>query len=549
MAAEVGKQMIRVPGNWAHMPPEAFHTEPIYTTKLDVFSFGCVVIHTITHNFPSPDPSPVPCIGWSEIDRRSKHFKNMECCPDMYCISQICLQDNPLQRPDAHELCILLKDSAKLKTYFGNFYPPCSRNFMFEKLQVVYHFDLAASQIMFSPLTLQERKITNLEIGQLDPVKAMLMLPKELQGKQIYSKLWDELSVGSILNSYHRTQDKNQLQKFSGVMDHFNGLQQNMHPASYLHSVTFSQLNPHHWLQDNPSKRPDTNQLYVVLKISRTSSQITTLKLKTLIEKLYLPWNKDCKLNNHPSHLSPKPHQQNIISNANFLRIYAHHYSELLYQMLTISNGCENLSGGWFNKINCIKPLHILVSECNPRWIYNCQTVFHKAYQYILESDLVRTGMMIWLDNSNLLLLYSLAVKYRTLQKWEKSVVLFSCSVLILALFYNGNCKNLSIEFAGEDFWVKFLKHCIQNYFSPSLQDEVYIFQLLYKIIAKIRMVAFTSLGARKLSRSVFISVHASCLTFYTDNFGPVSYSTVVLYVGIMKVWDFYPHCITQKPA
>ena len=43
------------PGNVHHMPPEASQHNPTYSTKLDVFSFGCVVIHVVTQEYPIPN--------------------------------------------------------------------------------------------------------------------------------------------------------------------------------------------------------------------------------------------------------------------------------------------------------------------------------------------------------------------------------------------------------------------------------------------------------------------------------------------------------------
>jgi len=36
------------------MPPEAREHKPVYNQSLDLFSLGCVIIHTITEKFPMP---------------------------------------------------------------------------------------------------------------------------------------------------------------------------------------------------------------------------------------------------------------------------------------------------------------------------------------------------------------------------------------------------------------------------------------------------------------------------------------------------------------
>ena len=42
------------PGNRLYMYPEALDEAKSYTTKLDVFSFGVIVIQTLTREFPNP---------------------------------------------------------------------------------------------------------------------------------------------------------------------------------------------------------------------------------------------------------------------------------------------------------------------------------------------------------------------------------------------------------------------------------------------------------------------------------------------------------------
>ena len=45
-----------IKGTLAFMPPEALHNPPRYDEKLDVFSFGNVVLSTLTHEWPDPGP-------------------------------------------------------------------------------------------------------------------------------------------------------------------------------------------------------------------------------------------------------------------------------------------------------------------------------------------------------------------------------------------------------------------------------------------------------------------------------------------------------------
>ena len=42
------------PGNLLYMSPEALDEAKSYTTKLDIFSFGVIVIQILTRQFPNP---------------------------------------------------------------------------------------------------------------------------------------------------------------------------------------------------------------------------------------------------------------------------------------------------------------------------------------------------------------------------------------------------------------------------------------------------------------------------------------------------------------
>ena len=117
---EYDKGLPTAPGNEAHMPPESFKPNPVYSTKLDVFSFGCVIIHTVTQEFPIPDNKYVETLEpgkykeISETDRRSKLIKILKCNPDIVGLYEMvlnCLQDNPRNRPDMEEVLLQLKDS------------------------------------------------------------------------------------------------------------------------------------------------------------------------------------------------------------------------------------------------------------------------------------------------------------------------------------------------------------------------------------------------------------------------------------------------------
>ena len=112
------KQLTKVPGDLSHMPPEALSKVPKYSYKLDVFSFGCVIINTATQEKPIPiyelhkelpNGNYVPL---SEVERRSELIEKMTVQELQYLHAIVlrCLKDNPDDRPDTLELLPLLQN-------------------------------------------------------------------------------------------------------------------------------------------------------------------------------------------------------------------------------------------------------------------------------------------------------------------------------------------------------------------------------------------------------------------------------------------------------
>ena len=100
------KRLTKAPGNPIIMPPEALEDEPHYDHTIDIFSFGCLILHVLTGQFPEPTPQyvrkpndPDSFSRVSEWDRRASYVKK---APDQYLldIAKQCLKDEPSERPD-----------------------------------------------------------------------------------------------------------------------------------------------------------------------------------------------------------------------------------------------------------------------------------------------------------------------------------------------------------------------------------------------------------------------------------------------------------------
>ena len=102
------------PGNMAHMPPEALFDTPVYDTKLDVFSFGVVMLHTLTQEWPEPLSKLVSTHQVrNEIERRKNYLDKIS-SPILKPIVMQCLNDNPDLRPSAEDLVAVLDMEVRL---------------------------------------------------------------------------------------------------------------------------------------------------------------------------------------------------------------------------------------------------------------------------------------------------------------------------------------------------------------------------------------------------------------------------------------------------
>ena len=98
------------PGNAMVMPPEALEDNPVYDHKLDVFSYGCLILHVLTGQFPQPTKEFVPEPGKeksftkvSEWDRRSSCIKDIPKENELLPLAKQCLNDAPTGRPQMIE--------------------------------------------------------------------------------------------------------------------------------------------------------------------------------------------------------------------------------------------------------------------------------------------------------------------------------------------------------------------------------------------------------------------------------------------------------------
>ena len=116
------------PGTNGYMSPEALADPPNYTTKLDVFSCGVLLVQLVTRIWPNPGPrthtiqiidpripSGQVLAVVPELERRREH---LDLVPPTHPLRQLalnCIKDKEEERPTAEQLCsdlVALKESA-----------------------------------------------------------------------------------------------------------------------------------------------------------------------------------------------------------------------------------------------------------------------------------------------------------------------------------------------------------------------------------------------------------------------------------------------------
>lgn len=98
------------PGNVSYMPPEARRESPSYDTKLDVFSFGHLIVHVVLQRWPMIlDEYYYPYnddqelrVYRTELQRRQRCLDEMmavDCSDRLHTLAKMCLEDEPAIRP------------------------------------------------------------------------------------------------------------------------------------------------------------------------------------------------------------------------------------------------------------------------------------------------------------------------------------------------------------------------------------------------------------------------------------------------------------------
>ena len=107
----------QAPGTPCYMPPEALLARPTYTSKIDSYSYGVMMIHVLCGRWPfpadvfCPDPqNPDGMVPVSEIDRRAEYLQDISHTHPLMGLIRQCLSNFPKRRPEASEILHQITD-------------------------------------------------------------------------------------------------------------------------------------------------------------------------------------------------------------------------------------------------------------------------------------------------------------------------------------------------------------------------------------------------------------------------------------------------------
>ena len=110
-------RMTQNPGTPAYMPPEVMVAEPLYGVSVDEFSYGILMIHTLSGKWPEPQIGKTitegkNLVGVSEADRRMIFLEAVGDGHPLMPLIKKCIQDNPKERAHTSEI---IQEVSKVK--------------------------------------------------------------------------------------------------------------------------------------------------------------------------------------------------------------------------------------------------------------------------------------------------------------------------------------------------------------------------------------------------------------------------------------------------
>ena len=209
-------QLTKCPGTLSYMPPEALVERPIYSTKIDVFSYGNLMTHVFCGRWPIPaeifraNPSnPHDLTPLTEVQRRETYLNDIGDAHPLMSLMRECLSNNPSLRPGIPEALHRVKEVMPQ-------FPPAFEN----KAEVLHRIQgdatvRASLNAQVSSLSAQvEQKeeqlltISNENANLDDQLKDLLPLRNEMQQLQAHISKMEEQRVKQLQSNLEESERK-----------------------------------------------------------------------------------------------------------------------------------------------------------------------------------------------------------------------------------------------------------------------------------------------------------------------------------------------------
>ena len=174
------------PGNVLYMSPEALDEAKSYTAKLDIFSFGVIVIQILTRQFPNPtDRFRIVYVAEfdemlrreiAETERRKAHLQLIPEAHSLKPLALQCLKKKENERPSGLQLCERLSE-LKQSSQYRESREQAEHSSEIQQLQQQLRGNTQEARE-------QQTRITELENTVDDNCRQLLAKDRQLQHKQ-----------------------------------------------------------------------------------------------------------------------------------------------------------------------------------------------------------------------------------------------------------------------------------------------------------------------------------------------------------------------------
>ena len=168
-------KLTKAPGNFYYMPPEAI--AGVYDVKLDIFSFGALILHTVLHQLPATSKAATftdsitgRLVANTEAERREHLYSRMDASDPLTLLSKSCLDNNPELRPTAKDVSFELESLvARSSGFFMSSLESFKklRSIKKEKEKMIRHLSNMASQVQWTLQVLDRNRVGSANTGEL----------------------------------------------------------------------------------------------------------------------------------------------------------------------------------------------------------------------------------------------------------------------------------------------------------------------------------------------------------------------------------------------